>query len=255
MADQAVNAISKFHQSEGQLRAIAEATVGQSVRESSAGNWRAGMCNAVYRLTVDGRNMALKIAPAHDVRVMRHERDILRTEAEMLRLFERKLTIPAPRLLKWDDSETLCAAPFLVMSWVEGKALSVIEPKPSQEQVGRSSGRLGVSPGRSARCPRRRVSGIPGIPESWRANNCDAMLLLIDWLLKDAKESGVTLPEGTETELPECIEALRPVLNQPTAPCHIHTDTWEGNLMVKDGRLTGAGGPCGHLLGRSADEP
>lgn len=238
MADQAVNAISKFHQSEAHLRAIAEATVGHPVRDFACRELAGGMCNAVYRLSADGRDMALKIAPSHDVRVMRHEQDILRTEAEMLRLFERELTIPVPRLLKWDDSETLCAAPFLVMSWVEGKALSVLEPKPSQEQIGEIKREVGRISRQICTLPAPHF-GIPGIPESWRENNCDAMLLLVGWLLQDAQESGVVLPEGTEEELPRRIETLRPVLNQATAPCHIHTDTWEGNLMVSDGRLTG----------------
>lgn len=65
------------------------------------------------------------------------------------------------------------------------------------------------------------------------------MYLLFDLLIQDAKTKQVEIPEITASELLALIESQKDILNEANQPCLVHTDTWPGNLMIKDKQLSG----------------
>lgn len=182
--------------------------------------------------------MVLKIAPPPSVTMMRHEKDILKTEAMVLKLIERKTTIRAPRLIAWEDSCTICEAPYFFMTWMEGTALSSLKRRPEEAQVMEMKREIGRFCRQLCDIPAKQF-GISAMPETYTDNNCDFIKELFHMLFQDAAERKIYVPDTTEEKMLGMLERERDVLNEAESPCFIHTDTWDGNLMVKDGTLVG----------------
>lgn len=230
-----IDALSKFHQSEEALRAMTEKAVGK-FSAFSAKELGGGLCNAVYLIEADGVKYVLKIAPEDSVVMMRHEKDIVETEAEMLRVFVEKLNIPAPRLVFADNSRTVCDVPYFFMSFTEGQPLNSLEERPTDAEITAIKRRVGEIC-RDICSVKAEKFGIPALKETWFDNNCDFVMKLFEMLLADAADKDVKIPGMKPAELMKLLGSLRPVLNEASEPCCAHTDTWDGNLMIKDGKL------------------
>lgn len=196
-----------------------------------------GFCSAVYLLeTTDGKKV-LKIASGAEVKVMRHEKKYIQTEAEMLKRFNEELDIPMPELISYNDSGQICKVPYLFMSYIEGRPLcedqTITEGQRRRvmENVGRITRQICNL---KADC-----FGIPNLPESYCKKNSEFTALLFDWLLADAEEKGIAIPAISPEELKGLIRKYRMELDLVTTPVHAHTDTWAGNLMMKNGELEG----------------
>lgn len=232
------DAVTKNRQGESMLRAMTTRALGRTVRDFTADELGGGLCSAVYRICADGETVVLKIASAPEVVTMRHERKYLQIEAEMLRTFNKKLHIPIPQLIALDETCEICPVPYFFMSFMPGKPLMLLDPKPDEEAV------LDIKRGVGQIC--RAITnleapsfGIPYMPETYCGCNADFILLLFRMLLDDAADCGITLPGITPEALLALIESQRSVLNQAEKPYYVHTDTWDGNVMVQDQKLTG----------------
>lgn len=196
-----------------------------------------GFCSAVYLIeTTDGKKV-LKIASDAEVKVMRHESKYIQTEAEMLKRFNKELDIPMPELISYDDSRKICKVPYFLMSYIEGEPLCEVKTitesqrRKVKEKVGMITRQICTI---KADC-----FGIPNIPESYCKKNSEFTVLLFDWLLADAEEKGIAIPAISPEKLRGLIQKYRMELDLATTPVYTHTDTWDGNLMIKNGKLTG----------------
>ena len=86
---QIVNAVTKLHLPEESLHAMTKRAVGHDFSSFSCEELAGGLCNAVYRIETEDRKMVLKVASPKDVVVMRHERNYVPIEAEMLDLLKK----------------------------------------------------------------------------------------------------------------------------------------------------------------------
>lgn len=196
-----------------------------------------GFCSAVYLIeTTDGRKV-LKIAPDAEVKVMRHERKYMQTEAEMLKKFNNELDILMPELISYDDSGQICKVPYLFMSYLEGRPLC--EDKTITERQRRKVKKNVGMITRQICTIKADCFGIPNIPDSYCKKNSEFTALLFDWLLADAEEKGIAIPAISPEKLKELIRKYRTELDIATTPVYAHTDTWDGNLMIKNGKLAG----------------
>ncbi len=233
-----VNSSSKYRQSEETLRKMTELALGRSVTSLSVKELGGGMSSAVYLIEADGEKMVLKIAAGPSVVLMRHEKDYILNEANMLKILEKETDIPAPKLLYLDTTCQICDVPYFFMSFMAGNPLLTMAEKPGEVYISAIKKQLGLI------C--KKISsimadyfGIPVMPETFRDNNCDFMLTLFLMLLQDASDKNIEIPGIEPEELLSMIEAERNVLNEAAIPYFIHTDTWDGNLMIKDDRLEG----------------
>ncbi len=233
-----VNSSSKYRQSDDVLRGMAERALKRPIINFSAKELGGGMCNAVYLVEADDTKMVLKIASDPSVVLMRHEKDCIINEANMLKVFDEKIDIPAPKLIYLDTSCEVCAVPYFSMSYMEGTPLMAMEEKPSEEASAKIKKQVGII-SRKISSIEAKSFGIPVMPETYRDNNCDFVLTLFRMLLQDALDRQVEVPGITHEELLLMIESQRDILNEAKVPCYIHTDTWDGNLMVKDDQLMG----------------
>lgn len=168
---------------------------------------------------------------------MRNEVKYIPTEAEMLKLFQEWLDIPMPKLLFYDDSGEICDVPYFFMSYLDGVPLCDDQTITDAQRadVKKEMGEIT----RKICSLKADIFGIPNIPESYCRKNSDFINLLFDWLLCDAEEKEIAIPGITSADLKKLIRKYGKELDEVTVPVYVHTDTWDGNLLIKNGKLTG----------------
>jgi len=233
-----VNSASKYRQSKEAIKRMAERALGRQVEELFFKELGGGMCSAVYMVEADGEKIALKMGTEPSAVLMRHEKNYIINEANMLKIFEEKIDIPAPRLIYLDASNEVCDAPYFLMSFMEGTPLLTMSERPAKEYIAAIKKQVGIIT-RKISSIKAETFGIPAMPETFRDNNCDFVYLLFEMLLADAGDKRIEVPGVSSGELLKMIESQRSVLNEAKQPCYIHTDTWDGNLMIKDNNLEG----------------
>ena len=233
-----INSITKFRPPEKMLRAMTKQAVSHDFTSFSYKELAGGFCNAVYLIETDSEKLVLKVASSQEVVLMRHERDYVPAEAKTLELFNQKLNIPVPKLIYFDDSKRICSVPYFFMSFMEGTPLSNADPSPSKAEWNEIKLRVGEIC-REISSLKAKKFGIPVIPETHRHSNYAFVTALFKMLFMDIADKGAYVPETPEKELMSLLKRCEPALNEVTQPVYIHTDTWEGNLMVKDGKLAG----------------
>lgn len=232
-----MNTVTKNHISEDALRKMTEKAFGKSAENFSARELSGGLCSAVYLIEANGEKSVLKIASASGVKVMRHEKMYIPSEAMIMKKLNETLDIPMPKLLFYDDSGEFCGVPYFFMSFLRGKPLNLTQGV-TEAQYRRIKEHLGDI---TARIYEIEVPcfGIPLIPESSRKTNAEFVYMLFEWLLLDAQENNIEVPGISEEELLALIGSNEKSLNGAQSPRFIHTDTWNGNIMVENGEFTG----------------
>lgn len=232
-----INAATKFWQSEETLKKMTERGLGRQVGQFSAGKLSGGFCSAVYLIHADEETMVLKIASEESVTMMRHECDYVPIEAKLMKILNEKLDIPMPKLLFYDDSREICQVPYFFMSFLEGQPLAGMNDI-EQKELGEIKKQVGVITRKICSIPAP-CFGIPAMPETYTDKNSNFVYNLFDMLLKDAEDKHMEIPKITSDELRKKISDMKEVLDSTDAPCYVHTDTWDGNVMVTDGKLSG----------------
>lgn len=232
-----MGAITKNHISDGTLRKMTEKAFGKSAENFSAKELSGGLCSAVYLIEANGEKKVLKVASESGVKVMRHEKMYVPAEAAIMKKLNEALDIPMPQLLFYDDSRDICEVPYFFMSYLRGKPLNLTEGV-TEAQYHRIKEQLGEITRRiyeiEAPC-----FGIPLIPESSRKTNAEFVYMLFEWLLLDAREKNIEIPGISDEDLLALISRREKELNGAQSPRFIHTDTWNGNVMVENGGFTG----------------
>jgi len=233
-----IQSVTKFHQSEETIRKMTEKALGKVPHTFAVKELAGGLCSAVYEVRADETKMVLKIASDPSVITMRHEKDYVATEAKMLETMERRIQIPAPRVLFFDESKTVCKVPYFFMSYIEGEALNTMGIRPLEEEIKEIKRKVaGICQKISS--IRAKAFGIPALPDTYTDSNYQFVYTLFDMLCMDAEDKDIEIPGITKRELLNLISDRKEILDEVKVPCYVHTDTWDGNLMIKDGKLAG----------------
>ena len=229
-----MDAITKNWISEEQIQQMTDQALGHPVAIQNIKRLSGGFCSAVYLVETAEEKMVLKLASGTGVKVMRNEVKYIPTEAEMLKLFQERLDIPMPKLLFYDDSGEICDVPYFFMSYLDGVPLCDDQTITDAQRADVKK-EMGVIT-RKICSLKADIFGIPNIPESYCKKNSDFINLL---LLCDAEEKGIAIPGITSADLKKLIRKYGKELDEVTGPVYVHTDTWDGNLLIKNGKLTG----------------
>lgn len=196
-----------------------------------------GFCSSVYLVESGKNKVVLKVGTENSVKVMWHETAYIATEAQMLKLIGGKTDIAMPEMLFYDESRKVCDVPYFFMSFIDGKPLNDTEGITAEQyadikyEVGRLTRKITDMPAQRF--------GIPNIADSFCDKNSDFVILLFEKLLADLEQKGGALKSISYDELMKLIGKFRAQLDTADKPCLIHTDTWNGNVMVKDGEFSG----------------
>lgn len=197
-----------------------------------------GYFNAAYEIFLDsGKNVILKIAPLKETRVMTYEKNIMLSEVEAMKTAKKYGRIPVPDVIGYDDSCTICRAPYFFMEKLEGKSLNEIKGSLSSDQIADINIEIGKINKRINEI-RGSYFGYPGQAEyqgkEWYAVFCRMMKAGIS----DAEKGNVDLQISID-DLWNHLEKDKDIFAEVTVPRLVHWDCWDGNVFVKDGRITG----------------
>lgn len=231
-----MNAVTKYKLNDDTIEMMYRRAFPDS-REPKITALSGGFCSSVYLIESGKNKVVLKVGTENSVKVMWHETAYIATEAQMLKLIGRKTDIAMPELLFYDESGEICDAPYFFMSFIDGKPLNDTEGL-TAEQYGNIKYEVGRLTRKITDIPAQRF-GIPGIADSFCNRNSDFVILLFEKLLADLEQKGGALKSISHDELMKLIGKFRAQLDTADKPCLIHTDTWNGNVMVKDGEFSG----------------
>lgn len=234
------DAITKLKLDNQTLRAMTEKGLGITAVSFDARELQGGNCSSVYDINIDQHELILKVGTLKSVQIMRHERNYVPNEAEMLKIMSRHYPdLPIPKLIFYDDSLSVCPVPYFFMTKIPGQPLL----KVSKDLTKREYGNIKFQVAKVTRKINDILApsfGVPALPETYTAYNSKFVYTLFDMLLKDARDKDVPLPNRIKaSELRTLIKKAAPILDLATGPVFAPTDTWDGNVMVQKHNFSG----------------
>lgn len=196
-----------------------------------------GMKNAVYLIENGNDKVVLKIAPKDETKMITADRNIFWWEVEMLKLME-KIDFPAPRLLHYDDTCSLCESPYIFMSFIEGKNYSEMKEKITQKERNNIEYQLGVLSNKLCSIKGEEFF-LPSQPNKKFKDNYEFVMNLFELLLQNAQSKHMDLGEDGYNRILNIIKTNKESLNNISNLCLSHTDIWDGNVLVNEGNVTG----------------
>ncbi|MCV2395696.1 aminoglycoside phosphotransferase family protein [Actinotalea sp. M2MS4P-6] len=236
-----MESITKNRQSPQTLQAMIERAYGPDlVPTGPEDTWHEelghGWFNVAYRITLrDGQAKVVKIAPPPGVEVMTYERGAMGIELTSLRMIAEQTAVPVPQVDFVDTTHELVDADYFFMPFVDGDNFAVVRDALSDEEQDHYNRELGALNRElnAIRGPWFGPLAGPGDP-SWRV----VFGGIVEDVLHDGERRGVDL--GWDYGLVRRVIAERAaVLDEVTEPRFIEWDLWDGNAMIRDGRIVG----------------
>lgn len=232
-----MESITKTLVTKEQIVKMAERAFGTGVQINSVEELTEGYFNAGYLLkTAEQHKYVLKIAPSPHVTVMRYEKDIMDMEVHVLKLIEGIGTVPAPKVLFYDDSKELIPTNYFFMEFLEGKALYQVRSNVSEDAFAKISRELGQHV-KAMKIIGSDSFGYVLQPDRSYGTWSECFLSMIDEILADAKDQKVVLPY-TYDEIRDMFHKHKAILDEVDAPVLVHKDLWEGNIFVDEKTAT-----------------
>ncbi|WP_405910914.1 aminoglycoside phosphotransferase family protein [Streptomyces sp. NBC_00828] len=233
-----MESITKNRQSPEVLRAMAERAYGPD-RSPEGEGWVSelghGWFNVAYRVRLrDGYEAVLKIAPPSGVEVMTYEQGAMGIELAALDLIGKHTDVPVPRVDFADRSRELCDADWFFMPFVDAGNLAVVGPELPAHELAEYKEQLGAT--------NRQINSIRGTAfgplagprdASWRRVFTD----IVEDVLADGERRRVDLGWEYDT-VREVLAEHAGSLDEVSEPRLVEWDLWDGNVLVRDGKIT-----------------
>lgn len=234
-----MESITKRKLGSQEIATLVKRAFGDNMMASNAVELEEGWFNTIYLIRLsDGREVVLKVAPSHDVRILRYEKNIMKTEVEVMRLLASKADIPVPRVYFYDASGAVIENEYFFMEKVSGREYSKVKAEMSERQRDAVEIELGRY--------NRIINDIKGTEfgffaqkEGLSSNWPNAFMNMLRAVLQDGKEYDVKLPKTYE-EIEELFTARLSVFDSVVEASLVHWDLHDGNIFVNDeGKITG----------------
>lgn len=191
-----------------------------------------GTFATTYRVTLgDGRRVVVKTGAADPGTLLAHERDLIRTEAEVYALAADHPGLRMPALLHADFTRSVVPGDVVVADHLDGLPWTEAGFGPAEEdpRTARAQADLGsVMAGLHALTGER--FGYPQSPAlqapTWRG----AFTAMVTALLADAERAAV--PDVPVARVRAALDAHGAALDEVAVPRLVHSDLWPGNLFV-----------------------
>jgi len=185
-----------------------------------------GFFSAAFGLRLgDGRELVLKVAPPRELKLMRYEFELMRTE---IHFYERAgaAGVPLPGL-RFADPD----AGVLLIDRLRGRTLASVKQEiPTADlielrrEIGRCAAAITAISGPLFGYPR--LDGRTR-STSWR----ESFLAIVDDVLTDAVELDAELPAPAD-QIAAAVRRHADLLDVVTTPALLHYDLWDGNIFV-----------------------
>jgi aminoglycoside phosphotransferase (APT) family kinase protein len=190
-----------------------------------------GYFNNSYLVQLNsGKKVVLKISPKDDVKVLRYERNLMKTEVTVLNLIAEKSDVPVPLVLFFDESRTLIDSDYFFMEYVDGVPLNKVKESMPEENYRNLRLDLGKH-ARKIRDIKGDYFGFINIENRRFDQWYECFKMMIFDLMDDAESEKVSLPI-TKRQAIDLVERNHSHLKQVESPALLHKDLWEGNIFV-----------------------
>lgn len=198
-----------------------------------------GFCNAVYLADFGNEEeYIIKIGAHEGITMMRYEKGLLETEVAVLRLLEKETEVSIPKVIFFDNTKTICNAPYFIMTKIEGMPYNEIQEQLLETEHFEVHRQVGVFNHKMNQIKGTHF-GIFSNEATWHTNWRACMLGLFRMMLDDGISAGSNLKHISYNALWKLINEKADVLEDVTEPSLVHWDLWEGNIFVKNKRLSG----------------
>lgn len=197
-----------------------------------------GMCNAAYLIEfADGQKSVLKIASANGKGMMSNEINMMTAEIRAMKLVQQKSNVKTAMVQYHDNSKMLCNGEYFFMEALEGKSFFTIkdtlteaEQKAIYYEIGQIERELSFIEGD--------YFGLLGDDVHHYNSLYDFVYFLIRNVLEDAEKKSVIIGTSSEEILSQ-LEKDKKLFDVITKPVLVHWDMWEGNIFIKEKRISG----------------
>lgn len=233
------NSISsaKNYQDEATIKRMYQKSFNKLADNINISKLSGGLKNAVYLIEDGNEKVVLKISSVGEGKTITADKDILWWEYKML---ERMgvINFPAPRPLYFDDSCTICNSPYIFMSYIEGENYLKVKDSLTEEERSNIEYELGELSSEICSIGASDFY-LPSFPNQKFENNYEFVMFLFNLLLTDARKYEVPLSEEVYDTINNLLEEKQESLNNITNLCLTHTDIWDGNILVSNGKVSG----------------
>lgn len=196
-----------------------------------------GFFNIAYKIHVNHQDVILKIAPADDIAVMTHEKNIMYSEVDAMRKVGEQTQVPIPKILYYDDSRTICDRPYFFMEVLEGCSFSSCMEQFSENE----KYDIYVEVGKYTKELNQLTNDTFGYycQKDEQGKNWFAVFRsMIEDTYNDAERKSIHIPVERKQVL-SLLDADKSIFEEVTQPKFVHWDIWAGNVFVHDKKVTG----------------
>lgn len=196
-----------------------------------------GMCNVTYSIAFsDGSESILKVAAKDRSGNTSNEVNLMRAEVTAMKLVAEKCSFKVADVQYYDTSNTICDGNYFFMEKLEGDNFHFVKEKMSEEEISAIGKELGKIS--------RELSTIQNpdfgfLGEDTRYESLFAFVKqMLTNLISDAERRNVDILYDGRTLLDQ-LEKDKGAFEEVKKASLVHWDMWEGNVFVKDGRVSG----------------
>lgn len=196
-----------------------------------------GLKNRVY-LMDDGKNrFVLKTVPSENKVVSEIDRNTLWWEADVLKKME-ELDITTPRVLYYSEGIEEYHHPFMIMNYLEGNNYLDCKDNMCLEQKKDISFHIGEITQKICSI-KKDYYYLPSFPNKKFKDNYEFVIFIFKKLLKIYKKYNINIDGITSNQVLELVKNKKKELNMVKQISMCNIDLWDGNILVKNGRISG----------------
>lgn len=231
-------AITKNRQSEANIKNICERAFQEQAIVASIKELTDGFCNTAYDIKLkNGKEVIMKVAPLPTIRLMSCEVDMMKTEVAAMQHAHRMGIPGVPRIYFYDESHEICSSTCFLMEKLEGNTFNNERQNMEEEEIASLNRQTGEYLHELHRIKGERFGHFCR-EDLQRGKWFEAFDMMIRRVIGDGIDAGFDIGISYETIL-EQLQKHRAYFEEVTDPSLLHWDSWEGNIFVKDGRISG----------------
>lgn len=239
-----MESLTKNRQSKEVLEQMIKAAVGESVHigvnktNILVNELTEGFYNIAYEIIMPETSFILKIAPARDATIMTYEKNIMEAEVKSLRLIKSQTKVPVPKVIFYDNQHTICDVDYFFMEKLEGESLKQLKDKGITDDLNVSIlSQLGQYCFEMSELKGKEFGYFTN-SFATRNNFRSTFLAMIESILEDGQKVEIDIGFDYD-KIYNLIYKASEALNDVLTPSFVHWDLWEGNVFVKDGKISG----------------
>lgn len=192
-----------------------------NVAELSAGEF-----NSAYRVTANGAEYVLKIAPKDNTHTLTYESDIIAREVEFYRLIAEKTDVKTPKIYYYDDTLSIIPTKYFIMEMLDSRPLNTVKLSKSErlnvnKLIGEMVAKLHTVKGNGFGYEQN------GLYSNWYL----ALRSMVENLINDCARLNKKCKKGAK--LLEYIDKSKAILEKVES-VYTHYDIWDGNVFYKN---------------------